>query len=272
MNFRIISRQILMSAVTLGLLFSSCKKDKDGDSTDPIVNPGAKKLVKIEEAADTYSTFEYNTDGTVKKMTSFDDGEKDTEMQLSYNANKTVKEADLGEGAKMKFAYTGNQLTRSEIYDNDILVSYTANSFQGGKMGESISYYVMEGEDGEPIEQPFSKTTYTYHSNGDVKEVRITLFNFITEEFELESVHKFEQYDSKINPLAQFSFLNFGFFANFSDRNALVEKVYDAHGNLQETIQNEFTYDAQGYPLTSKTTTTPQGGTAEITTSKFFYN
>ena len=152
------------------------------------------------------------------------------------------------------------------------LTGFNEYSYQGGKLAMITAMYLTEDEEGEPINMPFMKTEFTYLGSGDIKEVTVSLFNPMTELFEIASVRKFEQYDNKPNPLSQLSFLNMGYFANLSNRNPLVEKAYDGEGNLEETIQNVYTYDAQGFPLTCKTTTTPAGGTAEVTNMKYHYN
>jgi YD repeat-containing protein len=56
-----------------------------------------------------------------------------------------------------------------------------------------------------------------------------------------------------------------------SARNPLLEKSFNENGILVETVTHEYTYDASGYPVQVKSTTTPATGSASVTTSKYFY-
>jgi len=273
MTLRKFSQKFMYATIALGLLFSTaCKKDSNGNG--PVIDPVAKKLVKIEEDANNYISLEYNANGTVKKLTTVENEEgqqSSTSLQVSYNDNKTVKEVTTDEGAVIKYTYANNQLSKTEIHSENQIVGVTEFTYQGGKIASTTAFVLSEDEEGEPINQPYMKTEYVYAGN-DLKEVKISLFNAFEDKFELASVRRYEQYDTKSNPLAQLSFLNMGFFGNLSAKNVLLEKAFDGEGNLEETIQNVYTYDAQGYPTTCKTTTTPAGGTAEIENVKYHYN
>ena len=47
------------------LFFSACKKDKDSN-TGPVVT---KKIARVEQDANNYLNFSYNSDGTLKQVT-----------------------------------------------------------------------------------------------------------------------------------------------------------------------------------------------------------
>jgi hypothetical protein len=261
------------------VLSVACKKDKDNNDggnggPDPIGS--TKKLVKIEEDADNYSTFEYNADGTCKKITfvSVDDEEETTStMSLVYNSNKKIDEAVYGDGSKIKYIYEGNSVKRSEVFNADNeKQSYTEFTYQGGKLASNTVYTGIEDDNGQINFIAWMKTEFTYHSNGDVKETTLYMANPMTQQLEKTQVRRYEQYDSKVNPLSKLGDFSASFLGEVSSRNPLVEKVFDKNNNLEETVTNEYTYDSDGYPITCKSTTTVVGEPADVTTTKFFYN
>jgi hypothetical protein len=278
MTIRSISRKLMYSLFGAAIVLSvACKKDKndDGGNGGPDPLPNAKKLVKIEEDANNYSTFEYNADGTTKKVTyvSIENGEpEENEMNFVYT-DKKLQEAVYADGSKIKYVYEGSQVKRSESYSPDAeKLAYTEFTYSNGKVSSNTVYTGIEDDNGEIVFVAWMKTEYAYHSNGDIKETTLHMANPMTQQLEKSQVRRYEQYDSKVNPFASLGAFSSLFLVEVSARNPLVEKVYDANNNLQETIQNEYTYDNDGYPTQCKTTTTAVGEPADVSTTKFFYN
>lgn len=276
MNFSKITSKLTYTIFAMSLLFTvACKKDKDGGD-GPIVEPGAKKITRIENDANNYITFEYNGDGTLKKIHNV--SEEDEEaltgvMNLSYNANKKIDEITNANGSRIKYLYTNNVVTSTDIFDElDNKVAYTEFSYQGNKLASATLKVPFENEQGENDVYTVLRAEYQYYANGDVKEVHAYLPNMMTGELEKSTVTKYEQYDDKVNPLSQLGEISVLFFADVSGRNVRLQKEFDANGTLEETITNEYTYDAQGFPTACKETTTPAGGTASVRNVKYFYN
>ncbi len=273
MNFRTASKKLLYSMFALTIMFSvACKKDND----NPGPGPGtSKKITRIQEDANNYMSFEYNPDGTFKKIVNVSEDEEVLDLgtvTFVYNANKKVTEVNSTDGTKIKYTYANNLPTVAEVFSEDEKVATLKFAHQGGKAVSTTMTNIFEDEEGEPVEMDFMKMEYQYYANGDLKEVKLSSLNVMSGELEVVSTIKYEQYDNKINPLSQLGEVALIFFADASERNALLIKTFDEDGTLDETVQNEFTYDAAGYPLTSKETTTPAGGAASVKNITYTYN
>jgi len=260
----------------------ACKKDGTGPNPNPgpgpDPNPGTqtKHLIKVEEDANTYTTFQYNADGTFQKITSVEDGENgpsQTVMTFTYNSAKKISEINNQDGSKIKYTYANNVVAKSEVVDaQNNVVAYNEYAYQNGKVSSVTLNSGIEDENGQVNYVAWMKTEYTYYTNGDVKENTVWTINPLTMSLEKTQVRKYEQYDTKVNPLSQLGEFSQAFLMDLSARNPLLEKAYDGAGSLQETVTYEYTYDNQGYVTAVKTTTTPVNGTAEVSNMKYFYN
>lgn len=265
---KLFSSKSLFALLTFAVVgVTSCSKN---DST-PGPNPTpSKRLARIEESDNSITTFSYNADGTFQKIqTSGGDGDNNT-MTFAY-ANNKVASITNSDGSKISYVSEGGKIIRAEIYNGaNTQVSHNDFSYQNGKI-TSVSVFVSnEEEDPEFIN--YMKTDFTYYGNGDTKEMTVSILNPMTGELELSQKRSFEQYDTKTNPLAQLGDFSSVFLMDMSARNVLLEKSFDAEGALQETVENQYTYDAAGYPVQVSVKTTPAGGTPETSTMKFFYN
>ena len=268
---KLISRNFLFTLLSASVLFTACSKNDNGGNPGPNPGPGSKKLVKVQEDAQNNISFEYNTDGTIKKATSLSDGSQ-TIMTLTYNANKKVTEVSNDNGTKIQYIYAGSQLDKAEVFnDEDIKVAYNQFTYANGKLQANVLNAATEDENGNTVYQPWMKTEYSYYANGDVQEVKYYVADWQSGELVLSETRRFEQYDAKVNPLSQFGEFGMLFIGVSSGRNPTLEKAFDETGALSETIATQYTYDAQGYPTSSKETTTPAGGTATEKTMTFIY-
>lgn len=261
-------KQVFAIAALSSMVVMSCSKN------DSIPGPGptpSKKLVKIEEDDNSTTTFSYNNDGTFQKITTSDaDGDGNT-MSFAYTGSKlsTITNAD---GSKISYTYQGDKISKADILDDaNNQVSYNEFTYQDGKVS-SVTMYANVAEEGDPEFIEYMKTAFTYYGNGDTKDMSISIINPLTNEMELAEKRTYEQYDTKTNPLAQLGEFSRVFLMDMSARNPLVEKSFNGDGILTETVTHEYTYDAAGYPLQVKSTTTPSTGSASVATLKYFYN
>jgi YD repeat-containing protein len=262
------SKQVFAIAALSSMVVMSCSKN---DSTPGPGSTPSKKLVKIEEDDNSTTTFSYNNDGTFQKITTADaDGDGNT-MTFAYTGSKlsTITNAD---GSKISYTYQGDKISKADILDDaNNHVSYNEFTYQDGKVS-SVTMYANVAEEGDPEFIEYMKTIFTYYGNGDTKDMSISIINPLTNEMELAEKRTYEQYDTKTNPLAQLGEFSRVFLMDMSARNPLVEKSFNGDGILTETVTHEYTYDAAGYPLQVKSTTTPSTGSATVATLKYFYN
>src|SRR5688572_2466646 len=91
------------------IAFASCRKDpkpnKPGNNTT--------KITRIEENGFITSKFEYNTDGTLKKVISAITLGSETSFTFTYNAEKKVSEYVTNNGYKSKYVYINGVLVRT---------------------------------------------------------------------------------------------------------------------------------------------------------------
>lgn len=267
MNF-IFSKQWFAIVALSSMILTACSKD---DSNPGPGQTPAKKIVKIEEDDNTTTTFFYNTDGSFQKITLTDpDGENNT-MTFAYTGNKlsTITNSD---GSKIKYTYDGDKISKADILDEaNRQVSYNQFAYQNGKV-VSVTVNANTAEEGDPEYIEYLKTQFTYYANGDTKDMTTSIFNPLTSQLEVAEKKTYEQYDTKTNPLAQLGEFSKVFLMDMSARNPLVEKSFDENGLLTETVTYQYTYDAAGYPVQIKSTTTPSTGSATVSTVKYFYN
>ena len=255
-------------AALSSMFVMSCSKNDSNPGPGPTPT---KKLVKIEEDDNSTTTFSYNTDGTFQKIITADaDGEGNT-MTFGYAASK-LSTITNSNGSKITYTYQGDKISKADIVDAvNNQVSYNQFAYQDGKV-LSVTMNVNIAEEGDPEFVEYMKTAFTYYGNGDTKDMTISILNPLTNQLEISEKRTYEQYDTKTNPLAQLGEFSRVFLMDMSARNPLVEKSFDENGLLMETVTHEYTYDASGYPLQVKSTTTPSTGSATVTTSKYFYN
>lgn len=267
---KMISRKFMFALAGFALIsVVSCSKDDNNPNPGPEPIP-TKKLVKIEEDGNSTTTFTYNTDGTFQKITTNENGEGNT-MTFGY-ANAKLSTITNSDGSKISYVYENNKISKAEIFDEtNKKVSYNEFAYANGKVA-SVTVKMNISEEGEPQFMAWMKTEFTYYANGDTKDMTIYMFDPVTNQMEKTQRRSFEQYDTKTNPLAQLGEFSTVFLMDMSARNPLLEKAFDGDGQLVETVTNEYTYDAQGYPVQVKVTTTPANGTPEISNLKYFYN
>ena len=268
MNIQTFGRQALILLLISGLFFTSCKKDKD-----KVDNPSnqTKKLIKLEEDASNYFTFEYNADGTLKMMKTVDDAggtAESTVVSYSYDPQKKISESTIDGAVTLKYLYSGNKIDKVEFYSENIKALYYEFQYSGTQLTKILRYTNM-GEDEDDFVLS-GKSECAYFANGNFKEVKD--FNSLANNtFELTFSREYADYDSKINPFKPLSEANFGLIPNFaSPNNLLKEKLLKSDGTVESESVYTYTYGAAGYPLTGVKKTTQQG-VVNTSNLKFVY-
>ena len=240
---RIVERGFLF--ITLFLL-AACHKNKD--DLQGSGNNSSKRLVKITKTKGTQTTifnFTYDASGRLSSMIS-NNGEAD--MLFSYDTNGnlvTVEESEPQFTNKWTYTYSNGQLVSATF--KDWLKS-------NGSLNEddSYTYSVSNGRVTRfTLTMSQSMTvefTVTYNNDGNVTKVEAP--GFLTATF---------SYGNKkpVYPIVYKYVTDWGFSPMFFARNDLTVQSWDFAGTLNDrTVTMQYTYDADGYALTSTDGTT----------------
>lgn len=240
------------------ITFNSCKKEESGGSLPPV-----KRIAKIQEDATHYTSFEYNNDGSLKKVSTVE-GTTNSSVNFTYGNNKQLTEATLSTGEKYRFVYAGNQLDSLKVFSTqDQLTGFFKYTYANFKISKQVLSAVNNN-----VPTEVYRSNYTYSSTGDLTVAATDIFNTVSSQWEPAEKIMYNSFDDKINP---YSILGVAalMYGPPQIRNVLEEKEFDEDNNLLLTTQNTFTYDNDGYPLTKTEKLTPAGGTMQ--TRQFTY-
>jgi hypothetical protein len=241
-------KKIFLLAGALSMLvFSSCKKDKD--SNDGSNNGGntklLKKVTKTENGATTVFNLTY--DGNQFKSFTTADGLEYTALTLDGSGNVT----------KMDIRDHNDYTTYAYTYSNGVPVSGTVKTVHkiGGEPDDVIqddvlTYTVVNNQvtkikkqmkvaDAEEV------VTLTYNGAGNLEKATLegdaafsVAFTWGTKKPGFPGMSKWV--------------LDIGYTMQFSAKNELLTAFYDFEGSqFDYTLTNKYTYDGDGYPLTS---------------------
>ena len=171
MNFKTVSKKLLFVFFGAALMISSCKKHSETGG-----DPGApsKKLIRLEENATNYSTFDYNTDGTLKKMTSVEDDAEGTEttvINYTYNAQGKISESNIDGAIQFKYLYANNKVDKLEMFTGNMKVIYYVFEYNNNKLSK-ITKYTNEGTGTNEDFKLSGRTECSYFDNGNTKEIK----------------------------------------------------------------------------------------------------
>lgn len=238
----------LLVAATLSL--TACKKDEQ-----PHVPGLAKKLTRVTEDADNYSTFEYNADGNLSKMTQVyvDAGVPDNMVfTYTYNDQKKISGMKVAGIIDIRYVYGNGKITKAELYSNNILGAYYVFTYTGERVTRKESFF----EAGNGTFELDTRNDCSYYDNGNLKEIKNYIMNGAGQ-FVLTNTRQFLQFDNKKNPYEKFGQANMAIFLDFLNVNNIKHsKQVDADGSNSLEIETTYTYNNEGYPATSATRTT----------------
>lgn len=269
MNLETISKKLLFLLFSGALFMTSCKKDKEPGS-----NPGgqSKKLIKVEESATDYTTFDYNTDGSLKKMTTVEpdaEGTETTVINYTYNAQGKISESNIDGAIKFKYLYANSKVDKMEMYSGNLKAMYYVFEYNNTRISK-ITKYTNEGTATAEDFELSGKTECTYFDNGNLKEIK-EYMSMTGDAPILSFTQQFSEYDTKVSPFKSLGESNFGFMLHYSSaNNILKQKLLHADGSTESESVYTYTYDASGNPLTGTNRTTVNGNTTTSAT-KYIY-
>jgi hypothetical protein len=236
----------LLAGAMAMLVVSSCKKDKDSnDNNGGAPSKQLKKVTKTENGKTTVYNLTY--DGS--KITSFSTADNLESTAFTYDGSgNIVKLENRGNTYYSTYTYTYNNgipvsatikvlhkmAGQPDDITQDDVIAYTVVNNQVTKIKQTMKLYNEE--------QTFN---LTYNSNGNLDKVTAEgdeafsiAFTYGTKKPGYPTISKWV--------------LDLGYTMQLYAKNEVLTAFYDFPGTqLDKTITTKYTYDGNGYPLTS---------------------
>jgi len=238
----------MMAGVMAALVFSSCKKDKDSESDNG--GDGSTKLLKkvTETSNGTTTIYNLNFDGN-KRLIFLGSIDNHETTNFTYDGAGNVIKVEMKEhNFYSTYTYT---------YNNGIPVSGTVKTIvkTAGEpdqvMEDDVLTYTVVNNHVTKIHQQMKladvelDVILTYHPNGNLAKAEIT-------GDEVYSINYTYGTKKTAFPTMSKFVLDLDFSLAFAAKNELITTVIDFPGTqFDQTVTNQYTYDANGYPLTS---------------------
>ena len=230
------------------LLFTSCKKDK-ATVPPPVPETPAKLLTRITKTENNVTTVFNFTYDAAKRLTSYKSTDNKVGIIFTYDGNgNIIKVEDNEDQFKNIYTYT---------YNNNIPVSGTFKSWQktagepDNLIEDDMLTYTVSNNQVTKIHVNFTQSqdaadfNLVYGSNGNLTKVTgsntsyTASFGYGTKKPVFPVVSKYVLDQA-------------GFSLQFAAKNELLSASFDFPGDqFDEAINNQYTYDAAGYVLTS---------------------
>lgn len=256
MHYTSVRLNLLRSCVVLlVLMVSACGKD----SNQPVrQQTGGLKLAKIEKDAGSYDSLFYNNDGDLARLHTHIEisatGGYDEYYTFEYNAAGKLVKIKEDAGDTYEYSYVNGQLAAVLHYVNGVKMDFRIFNYTGNKV-TSIETY----EKPLPAYSGYEYTglrDFVYYANENLKQESYYTIDPSTGQSRLDFKVEHEAYDDKFNPaeLAErFTYLS---TITRSLNNITRRTVRNAQSGVVVAQDFAYTYNAQGYPLTSKLTST----------------
>ncbi|WDF64383.1 hypothetical protein [Flavobacterium sp. KACC 22763] len=237
-------KKLLCLFGALALVLTSCSSDDSSESADAVLLP--KKITETEVIEGKSGSITYT---------------------FSYDGNK-LKEISLSDASRSVYTYTGDLITKVELYYSGILQSTDVYTYEGGKLVSKIT----TDESNKSVQ---SKWTLVYNANGtvnvneseiinkqEIKYDTTTLYTFangniISSEFIDGAKEKITStFDDKKSPYVNITgaklLLDLDRYFDFYSANNTVKNVtvtYDSKGAVTKTATVETTnkYNSSNY-------------------------
>ncbi len=253
-----------MMVTVLSLVLLTCMSCKKSTTDQTPVNNTASNISKIEHSTD-YSEISYNTDGTVKSIsTKLSSGNLTGTLNFIYDGNK-LKEAAYG-SIKLKYTYTAGFVTKVETLNGAGSMTHKNEfSYVNNKLAEVTEYW----PNGSGGLLSYGKEKFTYNNTGNITKTEY--FDYLNNAWVKTGEISMVEYDNKINTTSGLE--DFGFLPgiNLSSNNPLKEEHKNELGTIVLTIQHVYVYDGNGRPIQRTSTTKIPGAADNIEVTKFYY-
>ncbi len=243
----------MLTALVLGtvIFLSSCKKE------DSVPTPvSSKKLEKISQQ-DEYMSFQYNADGTLKQAEVKEDaasGGATITYQVAYDAQKRMTLVTSSDGEKMTPVYTGDKITSVEVKDLANQVTGSAHYTYEGTLLKSALVKAKFG----PAMVDLMKFDFTYNAAGNNTRTTVSFPDLVNGGM-VENSHVEYEYDTKQNPLKDVSEFLKLLWQVPSNNNITKEVHVDENDDVEETVEYTYTYNSLNFPQSAAVKRTVPG-------------
>lgn len=255
-------------------LFTGCTKE--GSFEIPKATPGtgtgvAGKVSRISSPANGDIIVEYNTDKTIKTVTSLND--PSTPGIAIYNlvyASGVLTEMN-GLIDQMKYIYTGGIVTKMDVSS---LLGNTDGTFdftyKNGLLTQLDSYLKTSAPGLPPTAS--MRFEYEYSANGNVQKLTVYFYKDASKKLEKEETVEYSDYDDKNNTIIMFDHAAYlPLQKPVALNNPGKETHYDNAGKVTETTVYTYTYDNKGNPLTRTAVTKAPGQQDQTDVTRISY-
>ncbi|WP_341227603.1 hypothetical protein [uncultured Arcticibacterium sp.] len=250
--------KIVILLLLIPLVFS-CKKKNKGD-VDPFSgdNDVCPLLSMVNGEGKTIRDFEYVQDDLIRIYTL---EENETIMSFKYNEKGLIKTMEVeteNNSETLKVAYT---------YDEKDRVSNTSTSVGGLPFMEN-SFVLNDGKISAVVTtvklfgKKISGNTRIVYQGNNVSQVLTSIdgepekLAFVGDEYDNKP-----QFHPKAYKIAALGFVGIAnnFFSFFGENNLISGRIYDEDGKVDQTTGIAYTYNNEGLPMASETTTDKAG-------------
>jgi YD repeat-containing protein len=247
-------RHFLMVVLALTTLVA-CKKEKGADTDGPS-NPSSSKTLKriVETKAGQTTTYNFSYNAG-KQLTSVKSTDNSETLSFTYDGNGNVTKIESKEGSDrevLEFTYAnGIPLTGS-------FKSYELNEAQAETLAEQYAFaYTVENNlvtkikaivpaDPENDEDGYELDYNLTYTNGNLTKVEsVGMFSYT-------ATFTYGNKKPVFPKVLKYALDPAGFSLEFFAKNDLLSKSFDYPGTeMDDAVTNVYTYDADGYVLTS---------------------
>jgi YD repeat-containing protein len=247
-------KYFLVALVLLSTLIA-CKKEK-GAENPGTSNPGSSKILKriIETKAGQTTTYNLSYDAS-KRLTSIGSTDNSEVMTFTYANDGNVTKVESKEGSDrnvLEISYSNgipvsgsyksfeNNGSQNEVLVEQYSLQYTVENSLVKKIKMIVPADPIHDEEGYELDYDLSYT------NGNLTKIE-TLGNYA-----YTATFTYGNKKPAFPAFFKYALDPAGFSLEFFAKNDLLTMTYDYPGVLlDETITNTYTYDANGYVLTS---------------------
>lgn len=247
-------KYFLFTLITLTALVA-CKKEK-GTENPGGSNPGSSKVLKriVETKAGQTTTYNFSYDAN-KRLTSVASTDNSEAMSFTYAGDGNVtkienKEGDVRNVFEISYSngvpVTGSYKsfekngTANETVTEQYTLAYTVENAQVTKIKMIVPADPDNDEEGYELDYNLS------YNNGNLSKVETA------GQFQFVASFTYGNKKSAFPSIFKYVLDPAGFSLEFFSKNDLLTMTYDYPGTqLDNTITNAYTYDSNGYVLTS---------------------
>ncbi|MCU7550066.1 hypothetical protein OCK74_13160 [Chitinophagaceae bacterium LB-8] len=244
-------KQLLFVFCAALIAITGCKKDnEDNDTSGTVTSKLVKRIIETENGVSTTYNITYNGD---RRITSYKSTDNSEITNFTYDANGNVtKVENLEDGTKniFEFSYNNGRPVTGELKSYEMVGSQQGDLIATLRLEYTVSNdlvtEIKAHIEGEEDEDDMEITYVLTYQNGNLTKVQSQGLGASTTTY---------TYGNK-KPIfpATFKYIldPSGFSTQFFAKNDILTTTYDFPGSTMDaTITNTYTYDSNGYVLTS---------------------